>query len=414
MICTTPQQTYCILLEVRLALSCVQVIFLTIYIEFVLIKLIMIKSNFILLAISLVLFISEKLTAQNDFITIDSTLNSGVELIRGSSLMNAQFIRLKSKDSILTYTADDLIEYGFKGDIYYKSFNVEVNGASKWYFFERLVEGKLNLYYLKTKSELNSYYLYQNDSSGLIPIPEEKEEYVKLITAYVHDCQTSVNNVEYVNLNRNIIKRFFQDYQKCTRRALPRFRYGFNVGVSLIALVPGEPSGILGVPKYNNQVKFQMGGFVDIPIGTSNFSLHPETYVIQKSSTVAFSDAIYNYDLVINNLSINFPLLVRYTLMSFKNSLFFEIGSNYSRAIKNESVLYFYDINEDEIFVEIDETPRVQDDQFGYAVGIGMVFNYDSRSSFFSSLRYGKLYNLKKERMLHHLNETTFSVGFMF
>lgn len=351
---------------------------------------------------------------QSDFYSTDSTILSGIQLLDGGEIDNARFCQVKQSENILKYSPYEIKEFGFSDGRIYRSFQVENNDTISRYFLERLFEGKVNLYYLKVKRGICKYYVMKGDSSQLFELLSSNDNYSLILESIMADCPQAIRNIQYLKLNKLSLIRLIKDYNVCVKRPFPRLRSGFMLGFNAIQLFAENKNSMYSVPNYKIKWSISAGVFMDVPIQYSNFSFHPELNFKQNNISLAFENDNTSNDLVINYSSINFPLLLKYTLLRNRLSPFFQVGPVYSKAIKNMSTLYRYQEINNNIFIDIIDTPVMQDDMGGFLVGGGIISKYGSKYSWFGEINYGGLYNLRPGKKILGLRECSLRIGFIF
>ena len=335
--------------------------------------------------------------------------------MEGRPKENALFIRAKEGNKITKYSPDDLTGYQLKNGKTFRSFNVEINGQSKRYFFERLFRGKINLYYLNVESDVNKFYITESDSLPLLPIPEKSEELVEFFNRYVQNCPQAIRNIEHVKLERNLLKRFFRDYHNCSASPLPRLRYGFALGLAADKFASVEHGGILAIPNYKYDVGLFGGAFIDVPIGSGNLSLQPGIYFKRSGNSVAFDGFEVSYDLISSYSSLTLPILLKYTFLSANNSPFLTIGPVFSRVVKKEILLYEYRLIKNDVYIDFNDMPALANNQGGISIGGGMIFKYGSTHSLFGEFRFSKLHSIFPQRKeVLNVNEALLTFGMLF
>src|ERR1035437_2315452 len=138
------------------------------------------------------------LRAQMDYYIKDSTMKAGIDLINNTDSKNAQFCQIQEGEKSLTYTPYQISEYGFANGRVYKSFPITIKDSTTRLFLERIVEGKLNLYYLKTKQCRKRYFIIKASSITLIEIPREKYNFQKIVLSQTNDNPSALETIKYV------------------------------------------------------------------------------------------------------------------------------------------------------------------------------------------------------------------------
>jgi len=351
---------------------------------------------------------------QRGFYSTDIAKIVGVKMVDGGDIDNARFCQVKDGDKILKFSPYEVDEFGFKDDRTYKSFPIKIGNTISRYFLGRLVEGKVNLYYLRAKGGIRRYYLNKENSNDLIELPTIQKDFSVLLDSIVTGCPQATNNIPYIKLTKNSLTRFVKEYVDCSKTPFPRFQYGFTVGINAVKLSAVDKGGIYSIPNYNNILSISIGAFMDIPIQSGNFSFHPEIYYNRFGTSKAFDNENTRNNLVINYSSISFPLLLRYTILRNGISPYFQAGPVYSMSIKNEGTLFEYKMTGNNVFIDIIDSSVLQKNMGGFSAGSGMILKYGSKYSWFGELRYTKLYNLKQESKLLNISEITLGIGLIF
>lgn len=344
------------------------------------------------------------------FLKNDSSFFFGSEVVDGGHLSNSRFCLVKNGNEVIKYTADEVLEYGFNNGRVFKSFSLYLNDKTTRYFLERLVTGKINLFYLKESKNSERYYLTENSSTELIEIPDNKDETSLLFQRLVTDCPPATFNIKYIKKNKDNLIKYVRSYNNCDIRAFPVFRYGFTIGITTTMLSPVDKGSVYSIPEYTNLWSITLGASADIPVKTSYLSFHPEIYYKQIGTAKAFKFENKDRDLIINCSTITFPLLIRYSIPKDKISPFFQAGPVYSLAIRNKSTLYGYESANNNIFINIINAPVLQSHMGGFAVGSGIV----SDKSWFGEVRFSRFYNLIDQNKLLNYSEITFGIGRLF
>jgi hypothetical protein len=349
---------------------------------------------------------------QKGYYSTDSITFSGIDLVDGSIKMNQRFCQIKKGEEILKYSPYEVKEYGFQNGLTYKSFEIKLNDQVTRYFLERVIEGKINLYLLRTEGGVK-YYM-ETDRSGLEELPAINDEYRDLLAIRVSDSPEALHNIPFVRLKKHNLIRLIKDYNNDYIRLFPRIQYGFTIGITSDKLSAVDKESLYSIPDYKSDLSISAGAFIDLPVNASNFSFHPEVYYKRNGTSKAFDQGNTSHDLVINYSCINIPLLFRYSILKDKLSPYFQGGPVYSRIIKNESALYEYRSVDNNIYIDVINSPVLQKNRGGFSVGSGVISNYESKYSWFAELRYSKFYNLKQENKLINHSEFSLGIGLLF
>jgi hypothetical protein len=337
---------------------------------------------------------------QRGYYVKDSLVSVGVKLIDGGAIKNAQQCQVEGKKETLTYSPDEVKEYGFVDGSVYISRIIKIDNEEKKVFLERLVEGKINLYYYKDKK--GKKFFFEKDNGQLVEVLKkgiDNSNYKNFIKPYTQDCNNVTEALKLVSYTKPSLSKYIDQYNSCLHKPFPFVRYGLIIGYGISKPQNLKISDkILKNAVFKNDNTFNIGVFGDIPIFFSYFSLHPEMY-FQKNGFSSHS-IIGNTvnDIIINTTSINIPLLIRYTFPTLKLRPYVNVGGAFTYNLRNNNAVYPATISNN--IIEIEETNKrniYSEKQIGYAVGGGIQYNIDYRKSLFFELRYNNLYGLTDE-----------------
>ncbi len=333
----------------------------------------------------------------------------GVNIIDKGDVENAKYCTTKIKEDIFRDSPYEVIEYQFANGKFYKAFNVEVAGKSVRYFLEKLVEGKLNLYCLVLDKNIRKYYLTEADSLGVIEIPENK--YKLVLSNYFEDCPVALENIRYLNYERYSLIKFFRNYNTCQNIPLFRTRFGLEISGLSTKLFRTQLTKFT-YPDFYKPVGLGTGIFVDIPISSTCFSLHPEIMYRQINVVGYYLNVDIPNDVVINYSALTFPLLIRYTYVQPRLSPYIQSGFIYNLALKNEGTLYDYNkVSDNIIQTEITHAHILQNHTGGIYLGGGIIFNYGAHYSGLIELNYNQAYNLSLMHSYMYIGDFSIKIG---
>jgi hypothetical protein len=328
---------------------------------------------------------------QNNYIESDSALSTGIDLVHGSPADNAQFIVVKSKDSETKYYADQLLGYGFKGGPVYRSRNITVAGQSRRAFLEQIEAGKITLYYY-TEKGLKRFFL-EKDSTVFVEIPDSDDFRTKIIE-HTGDSEWIVSQIQLARYNRQSLAKLISFYNDGKPRHLPYPRFGVTAGYSMMSLTVPETI----YPEQSSPLSFtpgssvQLGIFADLPVAMSNFSLNTGVNFSKHGFSANFVDEDSDVDIVVNIISANVPLLMRYTVPASVWRPFVNAGGICSFHLKYERDIYKSELRQDIIIInEPVHQPPSDRATLGYSVGAGLQYNLNVRNVASLELRYSQL-----------------------
>lgn len=282
--------------------------------------------------------ISNALSGQGTYILTDTLMTTGIKLIDGGRQKNARFCQVEQDGQVKQYTPFEVKAFGLPDGKIYQSYASPVQGDTARYFLEKVVAGKLNLYYLRTGKCIITYYLNHCDTCRLTGIPLVKDEFIALLTPLLSDCEQAVRNIPSVSFRRTSLVRFISDYNACAAKPVPRIRYGISIGLASTGLsatdtsllIPGvtpaqEYSEYL-IPVFKNDRGFMAGAFLDVPFYAGNFSFHPEVIFKQNGFSQTLADENLSYGYIYNYFPLSFPLSVRYSILNNAVTALFHPG----------------------------------------------------------------------------------------
>lgn len=319
----------------------------------------------------------------------DTLVSVGIKLKAGTPKENAQFVRMKKGDSEISYSAEELIEYGFKNGTVYLSKNISVSGLNKRVFLERLEHGKITLYYFIGEG-IKTYFL-EKDSTVFVEI--SKEDFRKHLLEHTSDYRWKGKQVRLVKYNRKSLSQLISMYNNGHNRPLPYPRFGVIVGYGRTSL--NVPAGMS--KEHLNEISFVPGAsalfgvFADLPIERSYFSLNTGVNITKNGFSVNSASPQSEVDVVINTTSLNVPVLLRYTLPPLAWRPFINAGGSYLYHLTNKSSVYRSSIDQKVITInKVDQQPLISTSMVGYSLGIGLQRNLDYRKIAAGELRFNQ------------------------
>ncbi len=336
------------------------------------------------------------LYAQQDYYIVDGEATFGVKIYDKGDIVNSkQCIVKQSKKKNIEFSPNDIDEYGFKNGKVYFSKIIHISNKTEKVFLQRLVVGKTTLYYYKDKE--NKLFFLENDSLSLVqlpPISSNNISFKSALQTYARSCSDVAKSAKLVSYKKKPVTRFIENFNDCTNRPLPFFKYGLLAGYELnktyLSLNSNDED--LKAFDYKYHGGFIIGAFIDNPLIGNDISLHLEGYFSQNN----FSYATSNLDLLVNTTSLSFPILFRYSYPSFKKHFFVNAGGVFTYNIKNENALYQSNKVKQRIYLSQKyKNSLISETQIGFSIGGGMQIRIDYKRSLFVELRYSNLFNFE-------------------
>ncbi len=357
------------------------------------------KLKFILLSLFIPLGIYGQ---KSDYYLTDSATVVGVKLIDAGDKKNSQFISAKKGQDVVQLSPDEVREYGFADKRVYLSKKIHIDDTVRYVFLEKLIEGKVFLYYYRGKTKL---FFVERNGSLLEEIPKnkgnEKSTYKAHLKKITEDCPEVANAANFVGYNKQSFMRFIDRYKECELKPFPHFRYGIKAGYewSKIIISKGSTNQALEQFDYRYEGAFAIGLFMDLPINMSDFSLN---IGINYSRQGYSYNKLYNgkdNDFVANLSSLKMPVLVRYSFPSNTCRFFMQSGGIVEYNFNKDINLYESTSKGNVITIESHQAvTKIDDYQLGFSLGAGIEYRVTTRNSLFFELSFNQLYGSIRNR----------------
>ena len=375
------------------------------------------KLSFLFIIIFLVPF---KIFGQNNFVEFDSLTSVGIKVVDCGDRSNSSLCQVKNGEKILKYSPYEVIKYGFKDGRVYVSKEIHINDTSvQRVFLERLVNDKTTLYYYNGKA-IRTFFI-EKDSTLFIELSRNdyqnnKNGFHEKLFNITSDCRNVSDATKLVLYNKRSLSKLIQRYNNCELKPFPFFKYGLTFGYGFTKLSPSSPGELY----YPSGINFKydpgyiLGLFIDCPILASDLSFRSELLYSKNGYSYDHAGDSEIIDLVINTTSLSMPVLLRYTLPTYKVRPFFELGGIYTYNIRNEGIEFKSSKNNDIITVlNASYSPLISDIQVGYSFGGGVQFSLGYRNILSLGLRYNNLYRVSdkgslNEKTIHLISSISF------
>lgn len=361
----------------------------------------------------LIFIISIPAIGQGDYYTYDSITYAGAKLI-DAGISNSYFCSVKKGNTIAKYTPYEVSEYRFKNTRVFEAVDIVIDSQKERYFFERLVSGKISLYYLSLNGGISKYYISNSDSVNLKEVTLKKPELEDIISVLAEDCSPAAENLKYLKPNQHSLIRYLKDLNSCSDYKFPKIQYGFRLGITATLFQPIDVVGIYTIPDNISDLSLSIGAFVDIPVKSSNLSFAPEVYFKQNKLLKSVELSDMGYDLDMNFSVIHIPLLLKYRFLKKGFLPFAQFGPVYSRTIINRSTLSQYTFSGNDIHINYDNSPIIQKNMAGFILGAGLSLDTRNRYNWFGEIRYTQLTNLSPSPKHFNLGEFSIITGIIF
>ncbi len=326
------------------------------------------------------------------YIASDSSLIGG-EISQNGDIDNTRVVRFRKNvnERFKEYSAREIKEYGLKDGRIFQAYE-DPSRKGDFRFFEVIYQGKYTLYSLPTEND-ERLFIKRLNTISLDEFPATDLE--DFIINYFEICEAISRNAQFVKRNKSSLKRFVSRYEQCGKSQFPRFRYGFLVGVTVNQFVLKNPKQT-DPPDLPVSTGKYIGISFDLPIGFNNFSLNTGLTVGQIKNSKLYTYDESTYDLIINQVRLNMPLLVRYTAFSTKFNPFIETGFTISKYIDGTNYLVQFTSPEEDVLIDYHYSSILSDIHVGFSANVGITMNYDSKSSLFLKAGISNLYPTRK------------------
>ena len=337
---------------------------------------------------------------QRGYFIKDSVRSVGVIVLDGGAVKNAMRCQIKDKNQVMTFSPDEVKEYGFQNGNVYVSKTIRIDEKEKKVFLERFSEGKLNFYFFRDRH--GRRFFIEKDSGNLVEVLRknaDNQNFRYFLRQYTEDCKNTSDALKVAAFNKLSLTKFAELYNGCSTKPLPFIRLGLIAGLQITQLQKSQVNGdLLTTPEYPKEYSFNLGVFADIPIMLTYWSFHPELYFQTINCSSTFSIKNTEYTTTINATSLNFPFLIRYTLPTNTIRPYANIGGLFLYNIQNDNETDSKTRNPDgSVTQKVSTTIVYSTQQIGYAIGCGVQFSLDYRKAIFIELRYNQLKSITQE-----------------
>jgi hypothetical protein len=349
-----------------------------------------------LFSISAIILLSIACYAQEDYYYTGTAYHVGSELVNGGVMKNCQVCQVRIGFSgVKDYTPDEVSEYGFKSGTVYIARSILVEGAQKKVFLQRLIKGKMNLYYYSGQS--GKKFFAEIDSGTLIPLGASRKysgsSYFRdKLAEMTPDCDKVKGKTELILYKPASLASFVDVYNKCEAKNFPYVKYGFLYGYvnSVFTIPPGVETQFLKGSSIESDGSMTAGLFLDNPIGQKGLSVHTELQYIRNNFNY-FAYKINKIWMAINTSCINIPVMVRYTLPAGGSKLrpYLNAGGELAISLGKDSKVLEDVMSGSVVLSESIYSVKLLPDYYvGYNAGGGLEFNIHGRMNLYAELRY--------------------------
>ena len=336
----------------------------------------------------LCIFLASKAFSQNvNYYGTDTAYYSVETFMKSDALSKHHYIKIKGKTGVTTLTPDQITDYGFQNGTVYFSKEIEFEGKPKRVFLRRLQQGTLNLYIYKT--ELRDFY-YLEKEGKLIKLNSSDKNYQKQLRELTKDFNWSYNQIDLVKFNQSSLKRIVNRYNYFDNSPLPQFRKGLTVGLRSISFV----APVFQSPNYEfkNGNSVSIGAYTDIPLFQTFFSFYSGLNLSKVGITGIAEEVNIETLIAINLLSVDLPLLLKYTFPLPKWKPYANIGTTLQTNLSKNITALQTSFNGNVVSVlDIDQNDIIQNSLSGFTIGAGVQYPVNNKRLASAEIRYKSL-----------------------
>lgn len=369
-----------------------------------------------LLLLFILTIIPFNLFCQNDYYITEKSASYGVKIENKGEKQNARYCWIKRNDIYYYYSPDSIKAYGFEKGAYYEAKDILVNDSVKRVFLERILDGKLTLYYYR--GEDTKTFFIEKDKTYFVELPKvnKKEhktykEYLKELTA---DCPDISDAIYHAVYSKSGLKRLIERYEKCSSNPYPFLKMGLVAGYEIINIdIIDEASDNIKLIDFNKEANPTIGVFIDYPLFYCDFSLYTEPYFVKHSYSCYKIKDNYDVNFYANISSVKAPVLIKYTFPFKRFRPYLNVGGIFAYNFNQKNGYINSTAFGDKIDIIYKDVPLFSKWEMGYSLGAGAEYKLNHRNSLFLNLRYSSLKGLSENNSFNN-SIIQVSTGFNF
>jgi len=342
-----------------------------------------VKCNFLLLGLAL----SMSLYSQKTLVQFDSSMKVGVILSNQGSRANSNFCYI-GKNTFQKYTPYEVTSYVFEDGTSFYSREYSFDGYPKRYFYERLNEGEIRMYYLNTLDYIG-YFIETDTSFEMMAKHTEDGSYKDLLLKYTGNNSLAKDAVSRTYYSRTSLKRYMNWYNSMDGKAFLSSRLSVVFGYSRFTNSAVFYSNYI----FLNEEIIQANGFsagvnIDIPLWKNYISLRPELSMEKATARLNYNHNDEFYDYYSSQM---YLLPAVYTIFKYSAgdiSIYGLTGISGGFMLYDKSALYYSQVQTDaiilqDIYEEIDIPRQI----IYFNLGIGLEYALNGGQSIFTEIR---------------------------
>lgn len=334
--------------------------------------------------------------AQEAYMLKDSSVLMGIKLIEASDYNNSHFVELLLiNGEKKRYLPSEISEYAFKSGRTYESKKINLKGANKTVFLERLTKNYPRLYYYKSSEHALFFIALQADSLVEIPILRN-EELLTFINTYSTNCNLSELVEGSVHYNKKELSKIFNIDSTCKKIFLKKNTLSFTAGLTKIKIYkPNFPNNILGPASLETLSAYNLGVYYSIPISFSIlnnqvFTLQTGSYLNSYGFEGSYREQNTTTYYSASKLTLNIPIALRlHQTIKSKFEYYIFAGSLIELSLKDKFVFLQDNYADGRKYIGIPaELEYFSKYSLGYTLGVGLKEMITKRKNIFLEFRY--------------------------
>lgn len=359
---------------------------------------------------------------RKDYIRTDSSINVGIELIKGTDVINSQVCKVKKGEDFIEYKPSDIQAYGFSGGRIYISDDIVLDGIHQKVFIEQLAIGDINLYYY-ANNEVKKFYLEKDESQKIEitgnnhPLHYNNTEKDDLKT-FIEEKDELIRNIYSIGINKHSLSALVKQYNgEKPIRTIPYFRYGISLTYYVTELVTTSKTTdeMIIETEMEPDNSVVLGFFADFPLKSSNLYINPEFFFIKNDHSKTFIYEGNNIEAIIEHTSFELPCQLKYIYPSKKirpyASAGFMYACNYHKV--NDILQTEVNANSTTSIYKTNEKGFISKHQWGLTIGSGIECPLKYRKALLFGINYSRLLNIDMPQQLN-ITHLGFRTGFSF
>lgn len=335
------------------------------------------------------LLLSVNLYSQLSYYVTDSSSFYGVEILDQTSAYNAIECKvIQSKKDTLVFTPYDIKEYYLGPErLKFYSREYDFNGEIKRYFFQKLGNGTLDIYYLKSYEYTGFFY---EEEGRLIKLPEVDSagvSFKKKLTSITPQVNSYKEISRILLYNKSSLTRYVKRYDRGSKHAIP------TLYTSIYAGFGNHQRYITTIGQNDFTVTSPISPFlgyaVGIPISGEQVVFQPSLIYLYEKAYYHMESTVLIHDAYISASTLRLPLTIALSTPTRGFKAYIE-GGVVPGMIINHTTQYVISRNTNNL-IEVDYS--ISEDilekyNLGYIGGVGIEKKTSLSRSIFLGLKY--------------------------